>query len=223
MNQVVLFACTAALNPTLLTATTVMLLLPRPTRLLLGYWLGAMVTSITLGLVIVFSLQGTGAVNTTQRTISPAVSIALGCLALLLALVIATDRHKRFTERRAARREGKEPPRWQRTLSKGTARDTFIVGVLLTLPGASYLASLHALSEQHYSTAGTVLAVVGVNLVMLILLEAPMIAFRLAPEWTPAAIARAKTWLVAHAKTFATWGLTIAGAILVVKGLVAAL
>jgi hypothetical protein len=54
----VLLSLTAALNPTLLTATTVMLLLPSPTALMLGYWLGAMLTSITLGLVIVFSLQG---------------------------------------------------------------------------------------------------------------------------------------------------------------------
>ena len=43
MSQVLIFACTAAFNPTLLTATTVMLLLPSPKRLLLGYLLGAYV------------------------------------------------------------------------------------------------------------------------------------------------------------------------------------
>jgi hypothetical protein len=36
---------TAALNPTLLAPTTVMLLLPNPKRLLLGYLLGAYTTS----------------------------------------------------------------------------------------------------------------------------------------------------------------------------------
>jgi hypothetical protein len=34
MSQVLVFSLTAALNPTLLTATTVMLLLPSPKRLL---------------------------------------------------------------------------------------------------------------------------------------------------------------------------------------------
>jgi hypothetical protein len=55
MGQVILLSLTASLNPTLVAATTVMLLLPSPSRLMLGYLLGAHVTSITLGLVIVFS------------------------------------------------------------------------------------------------------------------------------------------------------------------------
>ena len=54
---------TAALNPTLLTATTVMLLLPSPKRLLLGYWLGAMTTGVTVGLAIVHWLSGSGTVR----------------------------------------------------------------------------------------------------------------------------------------------------------------
>lgn len=44
-------------NPTLLAAVTMMLLLPNPKRLMPGYLLGAYTTSITLGLVIVFSLK----------------------------------------------------------------------------------------------------------------------------------------------------------------------
>ena len=47
VGQIFLFSLTAALNPTLLTATTVMLVLPSPKRLLLGYLLGAYLTSIT--------------------------------------------------------------------------------------------------------------------------------------------------------------------------------
>ena len=57
MGQVILLSLTASLNPTLIAATTVMLLLPSPSKLMLGYLLGAYVTSITLGLVIVFSLS----------------------------------------------------------------------------------------------------------------------------------------------------------------------
>jgi hypothetical protein len=44
MEKVFLFSLTAALNPTLLTATTVMLLLPSPKRLMLGYLAGALTT-----------------------------------------------------------------------------------------------------------------------------------------------------------------------------------
>ena len=41
MDGVFLFACLAALNPTLLAVTTVILLLDNPKRLLVGYLLGA--------------------------------------------------------------------------------------------------------------------------------------------------------------------------------------
>ncbi len=44
-------------------------------------------------------------------------------------------------------KEDKGPPRWQQALSKGSARTTFVVGALLTLPGASYLAGLHHIPE----------------------------------------------------------------------------
>ncbi len=52
MGQVLLFSLTSLANRTLLAAMTVMLLLRSPEKLLLGYWLGAMSMSVTLGLVI---------------------------------------------------------------------------------------------------------------------------------------------------------------------------
>jgi hypothetical protein len=56
VGQVFLLSLTAALNPILVGASTVMLLLPDPRKLMLGYLLGGLTTSITLGLVIVFAL-----------------------------------------------------------------------------------------------------------------------------------------------------------------------
>ena len=48
VTQVFLLALAAALNPTLVAASTLMMLLPNPKRLMLGYLLGALMTSITL-------------------------------------------------------------------------------------------------------------------------------------------------------------------------------
>jgi Sap, sulfolipid-1-addressing protein len=220
MEAVFLLSLTAAVNPTLVAATTIMLLLPDPKRLMFGYWLGAIMTSITLGLVIVFTLQGSGAVSTTKRTLSPLADIGLGAILLAIALVLRSERDKRLTERRARHSEGKEPPRWQRALSKGTAKTTFVIGAVLTLPGASYLAALTRLSKLHESTTVTVLVVIAVNLIMLILLEAPMIAFAVAPDWTPAALDRAKAWLRNRGRTFAVRGFLVIGIALVVKGIV---
>ena len=58
MGQVYVLAFTAALNPTLLAAVTFMLSRPGAGRLMLGYFIGAMFTSLTCGLLIVFVLDG---------------------------------------------------------------------------------------------------------------------------------------------------------------------
>ena len=223
LEQVILLSLTASLNPTLVAATTVMLLLDRPARLMAGYLLGAYLTSITLGLVIVFSFSNSSTANTTENTLSPAVDIGLGAIALAIAFVLHTGRAERLRQRRAARNaanQDKVPPRWQRELSKGSPRVTFAVGALLTLPGASYLAGLDQLHKLHYSTAVTVLGVIGFNLVMLWLLEVPLASFLVAPEWTPQAITRARAWVSRHAHVFAVRGFGAVGALLVIKGLI---
>ena len=200
-----------------------MLLLDRPARLMLGYLLGAYMTSVTLGLVIVFSLSNSGATNTTRKTLSPAVDIGLGVIALAVAFVLYTGRHERLRERRAERKAAKpdkSPPRWQRELSKGSPRATFIIGALLTLPGAAYLAGLDQIHKLKYSTTVTVLLVVSFNLVMLWLLEVPLASLVVAPEWTPRAVEQAKAWVRRHAHVFAVRGFAALGALLVIKGLI---
>jgi Sap, sulfolipid-1-addressing protein len=223
MGQVVLLSLTASLNPTLVAATTVMLLLDKPARLMAGYLAGAYLTSITLGLIIVFSLSDSSATDTTQKAISPSVDIGLGFVFLAISFVFYTGRVERLRERRAARKAEKgdtEPPRWQRELSKGSPRVTFLVGALLTLPGASYLAGLTSIHKLHYSTPATVLLVIGFNLVMLWMLEVPFLCFVIAPDWTPHAIERAKAWVSRHAHMFAVRGFGTIGALLVLKGVI---
>ena len=219
MGEVVLLSFTSAFNPTLIAVTTLMLLLPNPKGLMLGYYLGAMLTSITLGLLIVFSLKSSGVVSSTKHTLSPLADVVLGGLTLILAAVLASGRDRRYRERRAKKKEGKPEPRWQRELRRGSPRTTFVIGALLTLPGASYLAGLDRLTKLNYSTAVTVLIVIAFNVMMLALLELPMIAFSVAPEWTPAAIDRAKAWAGIHGRVYAERGFAVIGVLLVIKGI----
>src|SRR3954471_18279682 len=191
METVLLFAFAAALNPTLLAVTTVILLLPEPKPLLIGYLLGALMTSITLGLLIVFKLQGSSIADAAQNTLSPAADFAIGGIFLAIAYVLVSGRDRSVAERRARRKAAKEPsgpPKWQRFLSRGSARDAFVVGALLTLPGASYLASLSHLAGENVSDGATVAMVVVINVIMLVLLELPTAAYIVAPETTPARV-----------------------------------
>ena len=195
MGAVVLLAFTAAFNPTEIAAITVMLLLPSPERLMLGYWLGAMITGIASGLVIVFALKDTGAEHTTRHTVSPIVQLVFAGLLVVAAVALAKGEGKRSREEEEKKeKKDKKPPRWQQMLREGNAWHTFVVGILLSFPGVSYLAALDRLIHLQYSAFVTVLIVIGFNLVQNLLLEIPMLAFKIWPTETPAAIDSAKAW-----------------------------
>ena len=226
MEQVLLFSLTAMANPTLVAATTVMLLLPHPEKLMLGYLLGALITSITLGLVIVFALQNSSAISTAKNTVNPVLDFALGAILLVIAVLLARGGDERIKKRRAERashKRDKRPPRWQRALDKGDPRITFVVGALLSLPGASYLAALDGIIKLKAGTVATVLVVLLVNVIMLTLLELPVIAYAVAPDSTPAAVARVKRWFAGHAHQIAVIGAATFGALLIIRGLITVL
>lgn len=228
MDSILVWAFAAAFNPTLLTATTVMLLLDHPKRLLLGYLAGATLTSVTLGMVIVFALDGSsGATNTTQNTLAPAADLALGAILLVVAYVIRPGRAPRedgrLAERRRRRAEAKKekgPPKWQQSLSRGTARTTFVIGALLTLPGASYLIGLNDIADKNSSTIATIAMVLGFNVIMLMALEVPLISYTVAPDWTPDAINRFKAWFNRNSKVFGFRLAAGAGLLLIVRGVI---
>ncbi len=228
MDSILFWAFAAAFNPTLLAASTVMLLLDHPKRLLLGYLAGATLTSVTLGMVIVFALDGSsGATSTTQNTLSPAADLALGAILLVVAYVIRPGRvpreEGRLADRRRKREEAKKqkgPPKWQQYLSRGTARTTFVIGVVLTLPGASYLIGLNDIADKDSSTIATIAMVVGFNVIMLMLLEIPLISYTVAPDWTPDAIDRFKAWFNRNSKKFGFRLAAGVGLLLIVRGVI---
>jgi Sap, sulfolipid-1-addressing protein len=226
LTDLVVLSLVAALYPTLLAAVTVMLLQPSPKRLMLGYLLGAYTTSITLGLVIVFSLQGSGAADQAKRTISPGQDIAIGLLLLLAALVLATGRDEALRKARQRRREEKrkaenaKEPWSQRMMGRGSARVTFAIGLMLSFPGVTYLTALHRIARLDAATAAKASLVVGFCLVQLVLLEAPLLSYTFAPEWTRDAVTRFRSWLTRRGRLFGIIAAAALGAVLVVRGVV---
>ena len=114
--------------------------------------------------------------------------------------------------RAAARAQGGEgepegPPRWQQALGRGSARTTFVVGALLTLPGATYITALYRIADENLADPLTVAVVLAFNLIMLMLLELPLLAYTFAPDWTPKAIDRVKHKLSERGRI---WGVRVA-------------
>jgi hypothetical protein len=215
----------AMFTPTLLAAVTVMMLLPNPKKLMLGYLLGAYTTSITLGLLIVFSLHGSASVST-AHTLGPVEDVVVGLVALLVAYVLGTGRDARLQERRRRRKEAREGAGEkresfpERMLGRGSARVTFAVGVLLTFPGVSYLTALDRMAKLDAGVPATVLLVVGFCVIQQLLLELPLLGYVFAPDWTKDAVARFRAWLGRNGRRAGVILAATIGALLVLRGVI---
>jgi hypothetical protein len=228
LGTIFLLSLLAMFNPTLLAAVTLMLLTERPKRLMLGYLLGAYVTSISAGLVIVLALHDSGAVSTSKQTIGPVEDLVIGALLLLVAYVLGSDRDARLRERRARRRQaklakngGKEKEALpMRLLGRGSPRIAFVVGLLLSFPGVSYLTGLSHIDKLEAGVAPTVLLVIGFCLVQQLLLEVPLVGYILRPEGTQRAVDDFRAWLARNGRRAGIWVAVGLGALLVVRGIV---
>jgi hypothetical protein len=231
--DIFLLGLVSMFNPSLLAAVTVMLLLPNPKRLMLGYLLGAYTTSITLGLVIVFSLHGSSTESTSKHTISPVEDIVVGVIAVAIAWILRTGRDQPLQERRRRKKDAKLKAREEagkpteslplRLLGKGDPRVTFVVGAVLSFPGVSYLDALDHIHKLNPGTVPTVLLVVGFCLLQQILLELPLLSYVFAPEGTQDRVSRFKAWIGRKGRTAVVIGATVIGLILIARGVIALL
>lgn len=216
----------AMFTPTLLAAVTVMMLMPNPKRLMLGYLLGAYTTSIAAGLLIVFSLHGSAS-ESTAHTMGPIEDIVVGLLALLVAYVLGSDRDVRLRERRRHRKEAKEDAGEkkeslpERMLGRGSPRITFVVGVLLTFPGVSYLTALDRMAKLDATSAELGLLVVVFCVIQQLLLEVPLLGYTFAPDRTKDAVARFRAWLGHNGRRAGIWVAAVIGVLLILRGVIA--
>jgi Sap, sulfolipid-1-addressing protein len=225
-----LLSLSAMFNPSLLAAVTVMLLLPSPKRLMIGYLLGAYTTSITTGLLIVFTLNGSSFVSTSKHTVTPLEDIIIGLLLLGLVFVLQTGRDQPLRERRRAKKEAKLEAKRRagkpteslplRMLGKGNPRVTFVVGAALSFPGVSYLAGLSRIHKLHADTIATVLLVLYFCVFQLLLLELPLLGYLFAPDRTQGAISGFRDWMGRRGRTTAVIGAAVLGVWLAVRGVV---
>ena len=203
MTTILLLALGSAIFPTLLAAAAVILSRENPSRLLVSFWLGGIVTSVALGLVII-ALFGSHAASLSKAGsgLSPLHLMVFGVLVILVALLLGTTRGQGIVDgwraRRPHRNADEDPARtpWaERMLDRGTAGIAVCAGAVLNLPGPFYLLALGDISQGHYGPLTAFLLVVGFNLIMLLMIEIPLIGFRFDPEETDRLVGRLSEWL----------------------------
>ena len=217
-------AFTAALNPKLLALDLLLIENRRPRTMFLSVLLGGMTVALTIGLLDVLTIHADAI--TAQGKASAGVDLALGLLLLAAGGLLASGRlHGR---QRTPVPAGNMPPEqpekkesWAaRVLAEPRLGLAMLVGALVGLPGASYIAALHNLVAGKYSTVTQVIAVVVFVVIEFLLIIIPFAFLELRPEATKALLKRSQDWLLGHAFQLMA-GIALAlGAYLTISGLV---
>jgi Sap, sulfolipid-1-addressing protein len=217
----------SALNPKLLALDLLLVENRRPRAMFSCLLLGGMTVALTIGLLDVLVFHADAIKH--QGTVSAGTDLALGLLLLAAGALLATGRlHGR---RKAPVPAGAGPPEkpekpekkdgWaQRMLSLPRLGLAMLVGALIGIPGASYLAALHNLVTGKSSTATQVIAVVIFVIIDFLLILIPFAFLELRPEATKARLKHLQDWLLGHALQLITAIALLLGAYLAVSGLV---
>lgn len=225
MIDIIPLAFLSAVYPTLLAVVVLVLQRPDPRRLLGAYLAGAMLTSMVVGYAIVTALEAGHVVGGGDHTVGPGMNLAGGAIALLLVWFLVSDWGRERRERVKARREAKQakregPPWSERVIRRGSVRLTFLVGMVLNLPGAMYLVALKNVAAADLGTAETVGVLLAYNLIMFQWAELPLVGYAIAPERTQSLVTGLNRWLRAHAREVAIVICSIAAAYLITRGIV---
>ena len=99
-------------------------------------------------------------------------------------------------------------------LGKGDPKVTFLVGMVLSFPGVSYLTALDKIHHLDPGTVPTVLLVIGFCLMQQILLEIPLLGYIFAPDRTQDTVTRFKDWMARKGRSAAVIGAAVIGVLL---------
>lgn len=227
--QILGLAFLAMANPSLLAAVTVLLLLPEPRRLMVGYLLGAYLTGVISGIAVLYALEGASAPEAGETALGPGQDLVIGLLLLVVAVALGEGRGREWRERRAVRREAraeKKPKKEKgdplpiRLLGRGSPRVAFAVGVLLSFPGGSYLLALTRIHRLEAGTTLSVLLVLVFCVFQLLLLEVPLLGYAFAPERTAAAVASFREWLSSNGRRTGARFAAVLGLLLILRAAV---
>ncbi len=221
-------AFTAALNPKLLALDLLLIENRRPRAMFLSVLLGGMTVALTVGLLDVLAIHA-DAVNS-QLSVSAGVDLLIGLLLLAVGGLVASGRvhgrRKTVVPAGSGQPEQEKPEQekkdgWaQRVLSEPRLGLAMLVGAVIGIPGASYLAALHHLVTGSSSTAAQIVAIIVFVVIDFLLIIVPFAFLELWPEATKALLKNLQDWLLRHARHLIAAIALLLGAYLTVSALI---
>ncbi len=216
--EILLLAVASAFWPTLIVIVVLALRLEHPIKILTWFLAGGLLATITIGIVVVFALEGTSFVSGSSPPADPALDLIAGGLSLLAAY--AVHRSKPREPKQGDQQQPAKPSVAQRAVGGG-ALVAFAAGIVLDIvPGTFPIVGLKDIAQLDVSDAAKAAAVVVFYLIMFAFVEIPIVAYLLAPERTTTTMNDLNAWLGRNARSIAVSVLAVGGLYLVVRGVV---
>jgi hypothetical protein len=218
--ELIPLAIASAFWPILLAVVVISLRAPHPGRLMLAFLAGGLLTTVTVGLVVIYALQGASLTSGSDSWFGPGLEITVGAAALAAAYIL-WKRYQRDGVK--PKPERSEPGRTERMLDRG-APLAFVGGIVLNIvPGVVPVVALKNIAEGNYSFAETFGLVLGFYVIMFAFIELPLIGFAVAPEPTKRATASFNAWLDRNGHRLGIGALAVIGVYMIVRGILLAI
>jgi hypothetical protein len=231
------FAVLAALSPTALLITAIYLGSARPRTTALCYLAGAVLISAVFGIAALLLLRYGSFQLPGHRT--PRYGLRLGLGLLILAAIAVVARRKPLLlglsgqpgnpGQPARVKQPGQPARpgqpgqgkgiVSRLVSSPSPLTAALVGMLVFLPAVTFIAAVQVIATAR---AGVPLSALGLVIVIVInvaFVWLPFLAYLAAPDLTTRKLTAFNAWLRAHGRILLMLALLVAGAILVLNGL----
>jgi Sap, sulfolipid-1-addressing protein len=221
--ELLLLAFASMFWPTLIVIVVLALRVSHPVKILLWFLIGGLLTTVTVGVAIVFAVQGASFMSGSSPTIDPVIYITMGLLSLLAAFALLHRKSRAAAKPHDAGQEPStktKPPLTERAVEHG-APVAFAAGVVLNIvPGTFPIVALKDIAQLNASDGAKVAVIIVFYVIMFAFVEVPIVAYLIAPERTSVAVNAFNAWLKRNGRRIAAYVLGAFGLYLLIHGVV---
>jgi len=212
-------AVSAAVYPPALLVLLLLLTGEHPRGLVLAFYAGAAILTISAGLIVFAVLEATGVNDQSSTTASGSFDVALGVVLLGVAAWAWRRRARdpRETPKEAGGASGRIAT-WSRRATT-SEKWAFVLGLAMFLPSPLYVLAVKDIADSHSSTPSDVAAVLICAFAVMLFVEIPLVALFVRPAGVAAGIKRFDDWLKRHGWTLAAVLSLIGGVYAIAKGI----
>lgn len=219
LPQALPLAISAAVYPPALVVLLLMLSADHPRGLVFAYFCGALLVTVTAGLITLALLKGAGLTTQSSKSASGSVYIVVGVLLLVLAGLAWRRRARPSVAQPEASDAGSGRVARLTQHALSSHKWAFALGLAMFLPSPLYILAVKEIADSGGPASSDVLAVLICAAGVLLFVEIPLIALFFRPDRVADTITRFDGWLKRNGWTLAAILALIGGVYSIVKGI----